>query len=71
METNYRILKATKYVCVPILTLGVILFIYGFVNGFYNVVGLGYGAVLGGVFIFIMGLFLEATQEVLVRRKNG
>ncbi|MUK87761.1 hypothetical protein GMD78_05010 [Ornithinibacillus sp. L9] len=70
MQSNPRILHVTKYVCVPILVVGVILFFYGFVNDFANIVGIGYGTIMGGVFIFIMGLFLVATEEVLERNKN-
>ncbi|WP_156291663.1 hypothetical protein [Oceanobacillus salinisoli] len=71
LETNFRILNVTKYVCATIITLGTILFIYGYASGFSNVVGIGYGTVMGGVFIFIMGLFLAATGEMLERKKNG
>ncbi|WP_085994449.1 hypothetical protein [Oceanobacillus senegalensis] len=71
MFTNPQILNVTKFVCVPLLALGTFLFLYGFVNGFYNVLGIGYGTIMGGVFIFIMGLFLVATEEVLKRRKDG
>jgi len=57
MHSNLRILNATKLVCIQILVIGTILFLYVFANGIYNVVGIGYGVILGGVFIFIMGLF--------------
>ncbi|MFD2043070.1 hypothetical protein ACFSTA_01970 [Ornithinibacillus salinisoli] len=70
MQSNPRILHVTKYVCAPILAIGTILFFYGFVNDFSNIIGIGYGAIMGGVFIFIMGLFLVATEEVLERNKN-
>lgn len=64
-----KILNTTKYVCGTMLTIGIVIFLYGiFTSGFNAVAGIGIGTVIGSVFIFIMGLFLVTTEEML---KNG
>ncbi|WP_068672573.1 hypothetical protein [Oceanobacillus sp. Castelsardo] len=71
MQSNLRLLNMTKYICATLLAIGTIIFMYGFVNGFSNIAGIGYGAVMGAVFIFIMGIFLVSTEEMLRRKRNG
>lgn len=71
MQSNLRLLRAVKYICGTLIAIGSIIFMYGFVNGFSSgFIGIGYGVVMGGVFIFIMGLFLVATEEMLKRKSN-
>jgi hypothetical protein len=71
MKSNLRLLTSAKIICGSLITIGTLLFLYGFVNGFSNVVGVGYGTVMGGVFIFIMSIFLVATEEMLNRKRTG
>lgn len=69
MQT-YAILNATKYIAATLITIGVILFFYGyFISSTHTVTGVGIGTVMGAVFIFIMGLFLEVTTETLKNNK--
>ncbi|KPH75824.1 MULTISPECIES: hypothetical protein [Bacillaceae] len=71
MKSNLRLLSAAKIICGSLITIGTILFLYGFANGYSNVAGVGYGTVMGGVFIFIMSIFLVATEEMLKRKRSG
>jgi magnesium-transporting ATPase (P-type) len=62
------ILKATKYVGGSTLILGIALFIYGFfVSDYGNVTGIGIGTIMGAVFIFVMGIFLVASEEMVTK----
>lgn len=68
---NEKMLRATKYVSAILLFTGIMIFIYGFiVSDYSNVTGIGIGTVMGAVFIFLMGLFFVATEEMNDRRKK-
>ncbi|GEN87985.1 hypothetical protein MKY30_22605 [Oceanobacillus sp. FSL W8-0428] len=70
MEINKKLLKGLSLVCGTLITIGAIMFIYGyFVSAIPLVTAIGIGLAEGGTFIFIMGLFLVAVEEN-IRRKN-
>ncbi|MFD1848462.1 hypothetical protein [Oceanobacillus bengalensis] len=70
MQSYGKILNVTRYICGTLLTIGTIMFLYGaFVSGLSTVTGIGIGVVMGAVFIFIMGLFLEITDEMIVKKR--
>ncbi len=63
-----QILNATKYVGGAILTFGIAIFLYGFfVSDYSSVTGIGIGAIMGAVFIFVMGIFLVASEEMVTK----
>ncbi|WP_249872075.1 hypothetical protein [Oceanobacillus saliphilus] len=71
MDVNVKLLKVTSYICATLLTIGSPLFLYGyFVNASSIVTGVGIGMVMGAVFIFIMGIFLVATEETIEKGKK-
>lgn len=68
---NEKLLKATKYVGASILWIGIAIFLYGFFASDYSyITGIGIGTVMGAVFIFLMGVFLVATEEMNSNRKT-
>lgn len=70
MNPFAKILNTTKCVCGVLLTIGIAIFLYGlFVNGFDVLAGIGIGTVIGSVFIFIMGIFLVTTEEMLRNKR--
>lgn len=67
MQT-YKLLNVTRYISITLIIIGVTLFFYGyFVSGTHAITGVGIGSVMGAMFIFIMGLFLEVTTETILR----
>ncbi|AXI08842.1 hypothetical protein CV093_08300 [Oceanobacillus sp. 143] len=71
MNAHKQILKVTSFICGILIIIGTALFMYGyFVNGYQNVAGVGAGAVMGAAFIFIMGVFLVATEEMIERNRQ-
>ena len=66
-----KILNATKWAGSIILFIGMIIFLYGFVSGFSSVVGIGIGTVVGATFIFLMGMFFVATEEMVENTFKG
>ncbi|MEK3889891.1 hypothetical protein [Bacillus sp. FSL K6-3431] len=65
MVANLKILNAAKFVGFTILTIGIIIFLYGFFLSDYSAVtGIGIGTVMGAIFIFLMGVFFVATEEM-------
>ncbi|GIO25934.1 hypothetical protein [Ornithinibacillus bavariensis] len=66
-----KILRAVSFISGILITIGLLLFIYGlFVNNVSALIGIGIGITMGGVFIFIMGIFLVATEEVVEKHKQ-
>ena len=71
MESKTKILNAVKYIGSTILALGVAIFLYGFfVSDYGAVTGIGIGTVMGAVFIFLMGVFFVATEEMQEQAKQ-
>ncbi|MFE8694773.1 hypothetical protein ACFYKT_00210 [Cytobacillus sp. FJAT-53684] len=72
MNLNSNILKIVNYVGVTLLTIGMIIFLFGFfTNGSSILTPIGLGTVMGAVFIFVMGIFFVATEEMLNKTKKG
>ena len=66
MNPFLKMIKATRIFGAIILTLGIAIFIYGmFVSDYVYITGIGVGTVMGAVFIFLIGMFLIATEEML------
>jgi hypothetical protein len=71
MINSAKLLRAVSILCGTLGTIGMILFLYGyFGSGYAALTGIGIGLTMGGVFIFIMGIFLVATEEVVEKNKR-
>ena len=71
MDPFLKMIKATRNVGSIILTLGIAIFIYGmFVGDYVYITGIGVGAVMGAVFIFLIGMFLIAAEEMLSKNHS-
>ncbi len=71
MNPFIKMLTATKTVGAVILTIGIAIFLYGMiVNDYVFISGIGVGAVMGAVFIFLIGMFLIAAEEMLSKGKK-
>jgi hypothetical protein len=72
MESKSTMLNAIKYVGGTILLIGISIFLYGFfVSEYSAVTGIGIGTIMGAVFIFLMGVFFVATEEMLAKTNKG
>jgi hypothetical protein len=68
METYQQMLNVVKYAGGIILSIGIAIFVYGFFMSTGGVAtGIGIGTVMGAIFIFIMGVFLAGTEEMLLK----
>lgn len=66
MVSQTSVLKAVKNFCGFFLAIGTITFLVGAFGTASNVlIGVGIGAVMGAVFVFLMGVFFTVTQEML------
>ncbi|PZE21487.1 hypothetical protein [Paenibacillus xerothermodurans] len=69
MNSSAKILNTVKYVGAVVLLIGIAIFLYGFFgSGYGEVTGVGIGTVVGAVFIFLMGVFLVASEEMVTKR---
>ena len=67
MENYVKMLHATKYVGATLLTIGIAIFLYGaLISEFSTAIGVGIGVVMGAVFIFLIGMILVASEEMLL-----
>lgn len=68
-----KMLNATRMAGGSLLALGMIIFLYGLFVSEYSgaLIGIGLGTVIGAVFIFLMGIFFVATDEMLERTFKG
>lgn len=72
MESKVMMLNAVKYVGGTILFIGISIFLYGFfVSEYSAVTGIGIGTVMGAIFIFLMGVFFVATEEMHEKMNKG
>ncbi|MEH7276107.1 hypothetical protein [Neobacillus vireti] len=72
MVKREKFLNAVAYVGFTILIIGVITFILGMsVSGFSAFVSIGIGTSVGAVFIFLIGVFLVVTEEMLEKSHVG
>jgi hypothetical protein len=66
MNPFIKMMNATRIFGAVTLALGTAIFIYGMIVSDYVVItGIGVGAVMGAVFIFLIGMFLIAAEEML------
>lgn len=72
MESKRKILNTVKYVGGSVLTMGIVMFLLGLFENDYSILtSLGIGTVMGSVFIFLMGVFFVATEEMLDKTIKG
>ncbi|MBW8348383.1 hypothetical protein K0H71_02850 [Bacillus sp. IITD106] len=72
MNDHIKLLNAVKYVGYTILTVGIIIFLYGFfVSDHSSITSIGIGTVMGAIFIFLMGVFFVATEELQEKTDKG
>ena len=72
MESKQTILNSVKYTGGTILTIGISIFLYGFfISNYSAITGIGIGTVMGAIFIFLMGVFFVATEEMQEKRDKG
>jgi hypothetical protein len=71
MNPFLKMMNATRIFGAVTLALGTAIFIYGmFVSDYVMITGIGVGTVMGAVFIFLIGMFLIATEEMLNKSHN-
>ncbi|WP_261134838.1 hypothetical protein [Bacillus sp. Marseille-Q3570] len=72
MQSRTKLLNATKFVGGSVLSIGIMMFLFGFlVNGSSLLISLSIGTIVGSVFIFLIGLFFAATEEMLAKSDKG
>lgn len=72
MRSREKFLNAVTYAGLTILTLGILTFIAGLlVTGYNLLVPIGIGTCVGAVFIFLIGVFLVVTDEMLEKSYIG
>lgn len=65
-------LEAVKYFGGTVLIAGIIIFCLGFFgNGSSILTPIGIGTVMGAIFVFLMGLFLIASEEMLLKAQSA
>lgn len=72
MDSKQAMLNIIKYTGGTILTIGISIFLYGFfISNYSAITGIGIGTVMGAIFIFLMGVFFVATEEMQDKRDKG
>jgi hypothetical protein len=72
MRSREKFLNAVTYAGLSILTIGILTFIAGlFVTDYKLLIPLGIGTCVGAVFIFLIGVFLVVTDEMLEKSYIG
>jgi membrane protein CcdC involved in cytochrome C biogenesis len=72
MESKEKILNFTKVLGLTVLSVGIIMFLLGvFASDFSILTSIGIGTVVGAVFIFVIGVFFVATEEMLSKTSKG
>jgi hypothetical protein len=72
MRSNLKLLNAIKYAGGIVLTIGIITFLLGFFeSGSSLLTPIGIGTIMGAIFIFLMGVFFVATEEMLEKSYKG
>ncbi|OCA91751.1 hypothetical protein A8F95_20275 [Bacillus wudalianchiensis] len=72
MDYKEKMLNATKYIGGTILAFGIITFLIGFFATDSSVLTpMGIGAVVGAVFVFLIGIFFVAAEEMLEKAYRG
>jgi hypothetical protein len=71
VEKYKNMLNATRFAGATLLSLGVAIFLYGiFISDNNAAIGVGIGTVMGAVFIFLIGLFLVASEEMVTNSRK-
>ncbi|GGA87299.1 hypothetical protein [Ornithinibacillus halotolerans] len=71
MPYSVKLIRAVSILCSMLILIGTIFFLYGYFSMEYSVItGIGIGVIIGGVFIFIMGIFLVATEEIVDKNRR-
>ena len=66
MNPFLKMMNATRIFGAVTLALGTAIFIYGMiVSDYVMITGIGVGTIMGAVFIFLIGMFLIATEEMV------
>ncbi|MFJ5716995.1 hypothetical protein [Neobacillus sp. NPDC093127] len=72
MVSNTKILNSVKVSGSVLLAIGMLTFFYSlFANGSSSLIGISIGIIMGAVFIFLMGVFFVATEEMLKTSDKG
>jgi hypothetical protein len=72
MKSREKFLNAITYVGLSVLSIGIMAFIVGLIVTDYNIlVPIGIGTSVGAVFIFLIGVFLVVTEEMLEKSYIG
>lgn len=72
MESKRKMINSVNYVGITVLAIGIITFLLGFYESDYSILTpIGIGTVIGAVFIFLIGMFFIATEEMLEKTKKG
>ncbi|WP_066173668.1 hypothetical protein [Bacillus marinisedimentorum] len=72
MDPKAKILRAVRVAGSTILITGMMIILTGLYVSDYNVmVPIGIGTAMGSIFIFLMGVFFVASEEMLARREKG
>jgi membrane protein CcdC involved in cytochrome C biogenesis len=72
MESKEKILNIIKILGLTVLGIGITMFIIGvFASDFSILTSIGIGTVMGAVFIFLIGVFFVATEEMLSKTSKG
>ena len=72
MRAREKLLNAVSFVGLTVLTMGVIAFILGvIVTDFKMLIPLGIGISVGAVFIFLIGVFLVVSDEMIEKSFVG
>ena len=72
LKTKGKMLNAVKYTGGTVLTIGIIIFLYGFfISDYSAITGVGIGTIMGAIFIFLMGIFFIATEEMHEKTHKG
>ncbi len=72
MESKWGMLNAVKYVAGTFLAIGISIFLYGFfVSDYSTITGIGIGTIMGAIFIFMIGVFFVATEEMQEKVDKG
>lgn len=72
MESKQAMLNTIKYTGGTILAIGISIFLYGFfISNYSAITGIGIGTIMGAIFIFLMGVFFVATEEMQEKREKG
>ncbi|PLR95090.1 hypothetical protein [Bacillus sp. T33-2] len=71
-SSHGKFVNAVKVVGSIVLILGIAIFLFGyFVSEYSAPTGIGIGTIMGAVFIFLIGMFFAASEEMLEKRYKG